>query len=183
MKKLALSAIAVFCLSGCTGVTHSTRLTTDIEASEYNSIIAKYKHRPTFVEYETHSNSDEAIRIKMDMYGSGIATTIHTRSTAQEMIFIIDKYINWEEMATKEGDQISKNIGTVDSFNGSKMEFNFHSGNSRSHCLKVSFCPLGDCSNSSDQFFDKENSIKLKELVISLRDRKFELLDVEEKYK
>lgn len=55
----------------------------------------------------------------------------------QQSMAYIDKYLEWEELASSRKDQIDKEIGRVGTLNG-VLVFDFYSGNSANHYLVVS---------------------------------------------
>ena len=130
---------------GCTTVNEETRVSSPLRAVEYNSVAAKYLERPTFVKVRELSNRKEVLMVEMEQYSYGLGgkmenlnrfNTQFLRDSVSEYVALIDKFLEWEEMAVERGDQFTKEIGTAPAWNdsfGAKQKFEFHSGNTNNH--------------------------------------------------
>ncbi len=70
MKRAALIAIiGIGLLSGCASVQDTTRLSSNLQAAEFNSVASRYLERPTFVNLETFSTNEKVLAVQMTTYG------------------------------------------------------------------------------------------------------------------
>jgi len=158
-------------LVGCTTIEQSTRITTNLQAKEYNSISARYMNRPTFSAIEKMSDSSTVLAISRDNYGSTASPLRFSKDNVSGYILLIDKYFKWEKLAMSRGDAITKEIGKENSWGNTisgSFKFTFHSGNSAIHYLSISFCAAGTCLDDQALYFDSKNTQILKELLLQL---------------
>lgn len=170
MKILRFGFLALVLL-GCTTIEQSTRITTNLQAREYNSISARYMNRPTFTSIETMSDSSTVLAISRDNYGNTASPLRFSKDNVPSYISLINKYFEWEKLATSRGDAITKEIGKANSWGNTisgSLKFIFHSGNSAAHYLSISFCAVGTCLEDQALYFDSKNTQELKNLLLVL---------------
>jgi hypothetical protein len=185
MKTLKLGMLALV-LAGCTTVDQSTRLSTGLEAKEYNSVYAKYMDRPTFISIEMMSDGNTVLAISRDNYGTTSSPLRFSKENVSKYIALIDKYFEWNQLAISRGDAITKEIGKAETWGNSisgTLKFTFHSGNSAVHYLSISFCAAGTCLDDQALYFDFKNSHELKSLLIQLDSGAVKTENVNEIYK
>ncbi len=135
-------------------------------------------NRPTHVAIHNYSDDTESLVIEIDQYSKGIGKNNYSRwlvlfdkAVVPEYISMIDKYIEWEGLAKSRGDIFTKKIGTVKSTTlagtYTTMEFDFHSGNASNHylCVYRSTPQMGLDKKVQALYFDRDNSIILKDLL------------------
>ena len=158
------------------------RINSTLQVSHYNNIASQYLLTPTSV-----------IALKM----GGIETLGIEPKNANSMYFSIDyvddylaaisKYIEWQELAAKNGDSFKKQISEAKTkLSGIRLRFGFYSGNANNHYLTVGSCTylFGKCTGDDDfQFYDLENAKKLALLLSQLKSGELTSGDVSEKYK
>jgi hypothetical protein len=169
---------------GCTTAsnTNITKIPIEFNASAYNNIANNYLERPTFATLYTPKNgNDPWINISMETYGfnqagQNVIINAFNKSSASSYIELIDKYLEWETLATKDKDIINKKIGSAKSkiFN---INFTFYSANENSHYLTIGM------PGADQQYFSKPNALALKELLLNLNNHKLKPLDSSEKYR
>ncbi len=178
MRSLTL-AILLISIFGCTSVQQSTRLSTNLHAKEYNSIASKYMDRPTSSTVEKMSDGATVLAISIDNYGTTQSSLRFSKKHVTEYLNLINKYLEWEQLAKSREDAFTKEIGRADTWgNGiaGTLSFTFHSGNSSIHFLSVAFCATGTCLDETALYFDTKNAIELKALL-----KKFESGSIKQK--
>lgn len=158
-------------LTGCTTVEQSSRLSTSLEVREYNSVYAKYMDRPTFTSVEKMSDGNTVLAISRDNYGTTSSPLRFSKDNVPSYVSLIEKYLEWAQLATSRGDAITKEIGKADTWGNSMsgaLKFTFHSGNSAAHYLSISFCAAGTCLDDQALYFDVQNANELKILLHQL---------------
>lgn len=184
-----LIPVLAFTLTACTSVSQSTRLSTGLEAVEFNSIASGYLPRPTFVSLEMMSDGQEVLAIQMDQVGNtryeyGIDVHHQFRmlpSAVPEYLTLLDQYDRWRETAVARGDAITREMGRVPAWNG-QLKFEFHSGNSQRHYLLVSFCAVGTCLDDQSLGFDSVNVGRLRQILIDWQAGELQSLNVDAIY-
>lgn len=170
MKILKLGILTLI-LAGCTTIEQSTRLSTNLEAREYNSVYAKYMDRPTFTSIEKMSDGNTVLAISRDNYGTTFSPLRFSKDYVSQYTVLIDKYLEWNQLAISRGDAITKDIGKAQTWGNSMsgtLKFTFHSGNSTVHYLSISFCAAGTCLDDQSLYFDSKNARELKNLLVQL---------------
>lgn len=183
IKTLSILIISAIVFTGCatTSNTNRTIIPVSFSAQQYNSIANKYIESLTVVEYALMNNGKSWLSITMNQYGRdqyGNQKTVLTtfvKEHCQEYIGFIDKYLEWEAQASKDGDVISKPIGKAmgQIFN---MHFIFHSGNANSHYLSIGLW------GGDTQYFDRDGAIQLRELLEKYQQGKLKSVDIDNKY-
>lgn len=168
--RFALAALLAVACVGCASSWKSmsgTRVSSNLQAMEYNSVASDYRVRPTFVQLRENMGGDQVLVIKMDAYGTQDVEIYIPPSAATKVLEFIEKYEEWESLARERGDMITKEIGEVPNFTGMKLQAKFHSGNEQSHYLVLQqcvwVCELSDRSIS--QYFDRRQAENLKGLL------------------
>jgi hypothetical protein len=98
----------------------------------------------------------------------------------------IDKFIEWEELATRRAEQFTKRISGVD-YHGAEWAFRFNSIGLGQHHLSIGIRSklLGDgvIAGSPDMSLDKVNAIKLRNLIADYRDGVIKAQNLDQIYK
>jgi len=158
------------------------RINSTLQVSHYNNIASQYLLTPTSI-----------LALKM----GGVETLGVEPKNEKSIYFSIDyvddylaaisKYIEWQELAVKNGDSFKKQISEAKTkLTGIRLRFGFYSGNAINHYLTVSSCVnfLGKCTGDDDfQLYDLENAKKLALLLTQLKTGELSSGDVSEKYK
>lgn len=185
MKILILSVLFSI-LAGCTTIKENTRLTTNIKAKEYNSVYSNYIDRPTFTDIEEMSDGSKILSISRDNYGSTDSVLRFSKENIPSYIDLIDKYVDWVNLAVSRNDAITKEIGraaTWGNFTTGELKFVFHSGNSKIHYLVISFCAVGRCIDDQAFYFDLNNARRLKSLLVRFYSNNIKIKNIDEVYK
>lgn len=148
MKLRILNALllgTIISLSGCSAFqkpTVDSRVSSSLKTYEFNDVASAYYPRPTFVTVESKEGK-QYLHIDTSQYGKmgydpmKQTHVFFSKEHVSEYVAYIDKYLEWEELASSRKDQIDKEIGRVGTLNG-VLVFDFYSGNSANHYLVVS---------------------------------------------
>lgn len=194
MKALKLLAtIAMISLaSGCTSVATETRVASRLHAQEFNSIASQYMERPTFLSLQTYSDGRSALVIDMDEYGVGpagfeVAGDYALRldpAQVDSYVALIDKYLEWETLASTRGDMLDKEIGRAPAAGAQspgEARFAIFGGNVGANHLMTQFCAVGACIN--DMFFTRADAGELKRVLLAPKAGDVSHLNVDSVYK
>jgi|TARA_B110000211_G_C14042753_1_gene537517 hypothetical protein len=165
MKNLNLAILTcALTLTGCnsTPITSESRINTQVAITQYNSIASKYYDQPTFAKLMDIKNTGEILTYTAEKYGEGsFKLSIH-KEDIPVITSTIDKYLKWEETASKDGDIFTKEItppyeSKVNSAN--MYSWKFYSGNAKSHFLIEDTCMWGKCTSIT---LNRTSAINLK---------------------
>ncbi|MCG6233089.1 hypothetical protein [Vibrio furnissii] len=188
MKRLfTLGLLGV--LAGCATIQDSNRISSDLSASEFNSISSQYMPKPTFVSLETFSSGEKALAINMktyamNKYGMDNSEIRYNREFVDDYIGFIDKYLSWEKLAVDRQDAFTKEIGEAKSWYpgmDGDLKFTFYSGNSNNHYLTVTFCTMIICLDNA-HYYDRKNAERLKQLLEQLKNGQFVTTNIKDVY-
>jgi hypothetical protein len=169
-------------MSAC-GSTSSYRIHSSLNASQYNDIANKYMPRPTFLSIVQMDGYPDMLQIKYDTYSSDKGYQWFSKEHVDDYVALIDKYLKWEEIATRDGDLLNKEIGTAKLYTVASipysLRFSIFSANKTNNYLVIG----GASANPNpSNIFSKENAIKLKMILIKFKDDNFSPTD-QSKYK
>jgi len=183
LKKVATTLLGLLILTGCstTSNTKTTVIPVQFAAYQYNSVANQHIESLTVVDYSVMNNGKSWVAITMEKYGrdqfgnQNKVLTTFVKENCAEYISLIDKYLEWETTASKDGDVISKPIGKAmgQIFN---MHFAFHSGNSKSHYLAIGLW------GGDSQYFSRSGAEQLRALLVQYQNNQLKSVDVDSKY-
>ncbi|MFT3784333.1 MAG: hypothetical protein QM790_20175 [Nibricoccus sp.] len=173
MKILAPILFAALLLTGCTSVQQSTRVSTPLQAMEFNSIASRYMVRPTLVAVEKMSDGATVLLLRMDTYGKNPSMPYgselrFSKENVADYIAAIDKYFTWSAQAKERKDALTKEITTAPTWGNmakGALKFTFHSGNDQNHFLMVAFSAAGTTLEDSALYFDEANAKHLRDVL------------------
>jgi hypothetical protein len=158
MNRVLQTVLAATLLAaGCTTLAATTRLSSALRASEFNTVASAYMERPTFVSLESFSDKNTALKVEMDEYGTGydpllkIATphaTYFDKRYVADYLALIDKYFEWEALAAQRGDLIERDVGGAKTWGVGgdiDLRFSIFSSSSANHLLVIERCAFGTC--------------------------------------
>ena len=185
--KIAALMLSTLLVAGCTGAIQpntETRLDSELAVLDFNDSADAYLERPTFVSLVERYGSGKMLSIKVDLYGTDSHLYVPLESSA-DVTSMIDKYLSWQETATERGDQIEKEISTVDGWGAFKLKGIFFSGGVGRHFLVINQCAMGCIGASSEDYFyfDKSNAQHFKKLIHDMQSGRLKMLDVDSIYK
>jgi hypothetical protein len=178
--KLLAQALFFLVLTGC-ATTKPQIYPSTVRGADYNSIAERYTVMPTTAEVDTGLGGVQYLIYRVDLYSfSGGSQNIFMLNISKEngmsIIALIDKYLKWEEIALRDGDQLDKEIGTAkEVLGGNEYKFSFHSGNKKDHFLSVSMCMTFTCTSTG--YFDKANAALLKNEISQFLTGKYKVVD------
>lgn len=169
-------------LSGCksTSVLSDTRVSSNVSASEFNSISSRYMERPTFISTKQYADGSRSLHINTDTYGRSESYIWLKETYIDEHIAMIEKYLEWEALASRDGDMFTKVIGKPigsDNIVTHYLRYRFHSGNESNHMLMLAFCSSMICLEDDEIAFDQVNAKRLKSLYVSFKKNAFTTKD------
>ncbi|PTY03661.1 hypothetical protein DB347_20730 [Opitutaceae bacterium EW11] len=100
------------------------------------------------------------------------AQVVFTRKKAGDLVAALDKYLEWEQLATSRGEVLTKRIASVPSISGFNVYVGFKSLEAGRHALQMGIRSklLGDSSGSAagivDLLMDRPNVEKLRALAV-----------------
>ena len=183
----ALIAGGVFLAAGCATIAESTRLSTNLQAAEFNSVSTDYLPRPTYVSLQTMSDAPTVLAIEMEQYGrahspGGVRYQFRMVPEAiDDYLALIGRYDEWRSLAIERGDAITREIGRAPAWHG-ELKFEFHSGNTTTHYLFISVCAVGTCLDDAAMAFDAVNVGRLRDLLTRWQSGEISALDVDSVY-
>lgn len=162
MKKLVLVGLVSALLVGCTIADKETRVSSPVQGMVYNSVMSKYTPMPTAVSLSTYGN-DQELAYRTDgygfnQYGSKEQVVLFIpKNNAVEHEKILNKFLEWDNLAKSRGDQITKMIGSAKTVKGN-MIYTFHSGNEYVNVLSACFDVLtSSVCGVNPVAFDRKN--------------------------
>ncbi|EKO3939522.1 hypothetical protein F7U67_002061 [Vibrio metschnikovii] len=166
-------------ITGCASIQSETRINSTLQVREFNSISSKYVARPTFVTFYELNNGDKSLYVESNSYRPNHSNSLNFGVKYVDVyISFIDKYLEWEKIASKRNDSLTKDIGTTKSWaDALNLTFSFYSGNSNNHYLVIAGCGLICVENSPYQYYDKNSAIELRSLLIKLKDNQLNVID------
>lgn len=174
---------------GPAAMAQNQRVESQFEVLDYNQVANQYQPVATWLHYSSTKKGEDLMSVEYDAFGVGdygndTFFITFQRSNVNEYRALIAKYLGWELVASKDGDQFSKTIGSADTHQG-KLEFAFSSANAERHLLTVHFCTKGfitACARPG-MALDRGVAIELDRALESLVANGFEPLAIDEKYK
>lgn len=171
MRTLIAGVLLVSALS-LAAAADPQRIPTTFTGSAYNSAANEYLPAATFMEIHPRKNGNDVIMIEVDdpYWSSTYKKYVPKRLVLEkervpEYLAVIDKYASWAEIATRDGDMITKEIARVKA-RGGKLRFQMHSGNTTNHYLVVELCLLV-CMGEEVLTFDYPNVMSLRETLVN----------------
>lgn len=141
IKVIVIMSCVFFMIGGVSA--DEQRVEANFTALEANEINSQYMPRPTFAKITTpNGGSKLAIKFEMDGYGSNSANFEVASEFVEENIEAINKYLKWATMAVERGDMLDKEVAVVRGTDVGPFfvwnNYQFHSGNKKSHYLIIS---------------------------------------------
>lgn len=159
------------------------RLSTTLQVSSYNRIASRYLETATRV-IALKMGEKETIGVEPSRATSVYFSVDHV----DEYLQAIEKYVAWQEQATKEKDAFTKQIADVKNpMPGTRNRFGFHSGNAEQHYMTVETCVMlfRTCKTSDSepiQLYSLENAKELALLLQQLKAGEIKPENVADKY-
>lgn len=183
MKKLLLVSLIGALLAGCTMADKETRVSSAVQGMVYNSAISKYTPMPTTVSLSTYgSNQELAYRTDgygFNQYGSKEQVVLFIpKNNVAEHEKILNKFLEWDNLAKSREDQITKTIGSAKTVKGN-MIYTFHSGNEYLNILSACFDVLtSSVCGVNPVAFDRKNVEYLLQDIQKLKNGSFQHTDL-----
>jgi len=144
-----------------TAQTHAadrTRMNSPFVAQEYNPVNNQYRILNTTLLFEDQHESEDIVWVHGDFIIpsqltfqlGGIERLRLKEKHLSAHIEVFEKFLEWETLASKDGDIFTKKISKTN-----KNKYTFHSKNASEHYLVAQTCLLG-CY--APYYFDRENA-------------------------
>lgn len=167
-------------LVGCMGAidrNSERRVSSDLAVLDFNDVYDRYTPQATAVSLVDRHQSGQMLSIFVDLYGRNSHLYI-PEERADEVVPLIEKYLEWESMASERGDQLEKEIGVASGWTGFKLQTKFFSAGAKDHLLVIRQCVLSCGSSHDDTFyFDRAGAVKLLELLDGLKSHSLAVTD------
>lgn len=183
--KLNIFISSLLLVTACTSVQQSTRVSTNLQAMQFNSVASQFMQRPTSITAEKMSDGESVLAITMENYGVEQSAIRFSKKHVPEYRTLINKYLKWTDIAKNNSDQLTKDIGNATTWGNAssgELKFTFHSGNQYKHFLRISFCAVGTCLDDQALFFDESEAKELSQLLSDFESGKITSNDVTSKY-
>lgn len=191
MKRL-LCAIVVLALGVCASAASKTRVSTELQAEEFNNVSSRYTPKPTSVSIIELKDGTVILSVCMDTYAKSQVNPLgksyinFARKHISEYVAAIDKYLEWAALAIERKDSFTKKIGLVPTHsnigNGS-LKFTFHSGNNQEHFLAIALALPGVTMDEQAHYYDMVNAKELRRLLIAWSLGTLQQTDIDSVYK
>lgn len=162
------------------------RIPINFQVLEFNSVASNYLPRPTFGDFVVKNDEIKSLYLRADFvtpsentaFTRGMELHWIKKKHLQSYMQGVEKFLSWEEVALRDGDVFTKEIGKF-----GKSIFTFHSGNVENHYLEISKCSA--CGDSA-YYYDRPAAEGLLKLLVSWNNNEIDTLsssELEDKYK
>lgn len=144
MRNLLLLAVFGLMAVGCASSIApggTARVDTDVRFLDYNEIHDQYAERPTSVTVNEQRNGKLFLKFQIDRYGQDLTLWV-PQSSVDSFVAMLDKFLEWEALASERGDLLDKHIGRVPGYSGLRIETAFYSGTKERHYMSLEQCSL-----------------------------------------
>ena len=174
-KFLLMFVSIVALLAGCATPDSKTRISSGVTAYQFNDPASKYMARPTFATVLEYSDR-KLLDLTMSEYGEKTSHVVFDQAFVDDYVALINKYLEWQEIALSRGDMIEKNIGKAKD----KLIFDFYSANANNHYLVIATDM--DFVRMWEMVFPKEEAVRLKALLLKFKANNFSKVDTDSLY-
>ncbi len=176
-----ITAFLVFMLTACGGLKPgAVSVNERLPAMDYNSISNQYSERHTQIAIQGVVGGEDVLTVYMDSYRPGdsyFRKIMFSRDKVAEYTGLIDKYLEWAEMAISRQDMLDKEIGSASGQPGMKNRFSIFSASVDRPLLVIKSCsPIG-CSEPYPQYYSQDGAKKLKELLVKFENNQLKKTD------
>jgi hypothetical protein len=191
MNKILLALVLVIGMNSVASA-EEARVEANLTAFEFNALSSAYMTRPTFANIvKRGSGSPFVLEFTVDGYGKGRTAFGVANEFVDENIEVINKFLNWAEMATERGDMLDKEIAVVRGVDTGPFyvwnRYKFHSGNSKAHFLVIDIgtkvfggFSKNDQMSAGSVVFDEENAGRLIKRLLEFKDKKISTTNTED---
>ena len=187
IRGVAVSLLAL--VFGAVAAAQTQRESAQFVVLDYNQVANQYQPVATWLHFSSTKKGEDLLSVEYDAFGVGgygndTFFITFRRSSAPEYRAMIAKYLSWEEVASKDGDQFSKAIGSAGTESG-KLEFSFSSASAERHLLKVHFCTkgFGSACATPGMVLDRDGALELDRALERFGANGFQAVNIEDKYK
>lgn len=146
------------------------RIPVPFVGSGYNGASNQFMEAATYATIQTNKKGNDILTIEVDdpvwsdVYKAYMPRSLRwQKNSVPDYIAAIDKYAQWAEIATRDGDMITKEIAKAKTKNG-RIRFQMHSGNTEQHYLVADFCATV-CLEDRALYFSYENAMALRDAL------------------
>ncbi len=167
-RLILITIFAALSLFGCITAPSLTRMDVDLSGVRYNPLAGQYFNYPL-----TAETDGDTLLIREQEHAYAVTAIRFNKKCIPGVVSAIDKYLEWEELATRRSEQFTKRIAGVD-YQGGEWAFRFHSVGVGQHHLSIGARSklLGDgvVAGVPDMSLDRANVLKLRKLIVDYRD-------------
>jgi hypothetical protein len=164
MRKFIIAFFLLVGLTACASMMPKmNRVSSSLQSLEYNDVASKYMTRPTFVSFY-----NDGLRVNVNNYGTKEDWFEFAKVHVDDYVRLIDKYIEWYDIASQKGDVLEKDIGEVNSVLGINLIFQYYSASVSRHLLVIQTRVLGS-KTDSQLIFDRPNALVLRDLLLKYK--------------
>lgn len=183
---IAIAALAALLGVGAAAAKEERKISPSFSALDFNDVTSNYLEVPTFVTLSDLNKGDSEFRVEFDKYGVNeygldYEMVRFRKSAIPEYRAHIAKFLEWEAIASEDGDILDKEIGTAAGIRG-KLKFLFHSGSAQRHFLVIRFCTIGVCTDS-DLVLDRQGAEGLGADLAAFAERGVAPVKIDDKYR
>jgi hypothetical protein len=189
-------ALGIALFADGVGAAETTRVSTTLQAMEFNEVATRFMAMPTFVSIDQPDKRTTDLLVHMNTYEfpkglehSGLPDSYKycelrfLKDHVAEYVAAIDKYLQWVGIAIQRKDAFTKEIGRVPTWSraSAKLIFEFHSGSDKEHFLVITMHSIG--VDLGSQVYDPANAQELKRLLIAFAAGTIQQTDIDSVYK
>lgn len=179
--RIISTAFLALMLAACGGLKPGAiSVNESLPAMDYNSISNQYSERHTQIAVQGVVGGEDVLTIYMDSYrpgGSYSRKIMFSRDRVSEYTGMIDKYLEWAEMAVSRQDMLDKEIGSAWGQSGMKNRFSIFSASADKPLLVIKSCTPFGCSEPYPQYYSQEGAKQLKALLIKFQNNELKVTD------
>lgn len=170
-------SLLVLALGGCETPSQIARIPCNFNAMEYNDVASRFMERPTGACIKKIGDTT-ILNVTINSYGRQNIGLWFDKRHVNEYVQAIDKYIEWNKIATERHDVVDKEISTVstDAPGVMGIRFLFRSGAEDLHFLIIShYAPTLIDPTKGDvlqQCYDVGNALKLRQMLVDFANDK-----------
>lgn len=151
-----------------------------LPAMDYNSVSNQYSERHTQIAVQGVVGGEDVLTVYMDSFRPGdsyFRKIMFSRDKVSEYTGLIDKYLEWAEMAVSRQDLLDKEIGFAWGQPGMKNQFSIFSASVSRPLLVIKACmPMG-CSEPFPQYYDQDGAKDLRALLVKFQNDELKVTD------
>ncbi len=151
-----------------------------LPAMDYNSLSNRYMERHTQIAVQGVVGGEDVLTVYMDSFRPGdsyFRKIMFSRDRVPEYTGLIDKYLEWAELAISRQDMLDKEIGSAWGQPGMKNRFSIFSASVDMPLLVIKSCTPMGCSDPYPQYYSQDGAKKLRALLVRFQNDDLKITD------